>query len=533
MNNLNTTKTKHVILLSVLVGFLALIFTVSIDLKAGDSAIYFPFLKHFFTLPFSYDGVSVEHGATSTLWVIFNAPLFWLFGFENWMVVARLIGFTLVFTSAILIAKRICSRLALSYTAQVFTYLFSVVIVSLNVPLIMSVSALFETSFVIFVVTLALVYHDDEDCRPLVILAALLPLVRPDLAVLSAYIMIRLFYKRREQLFSLNSLMLAFIAVLPTIVVYGYLAIASGELVPSSVMSRVILIDSQGDYLERLIISAKALFFAWPVYLIALFFLASLYSAFKHKDTAPIILLIIFIGLFVISPPGNYVLRYSQLMSPLVIYLIVSAFAVGLIRINKTIYNIVIGAVLIVMGGIPIALYALMPGFDKYTFDELLLKDLAIEIEELSETYKIEYVNVAIYEVQAQFYLEGRAVSLDGVTGGEIFGFLKKEEPLSSFIVNNNINFLVINEAMNTRAEYNDTEIELLYIHHWNNPVGEIIKIDGICYMKVRENQQNFDLLPLDGLIYGDNIRVYSLTDANWGGHAVLWGSIYYIQECN
>ena len=60
--------------------------------QSGDASIYFTFIKNFFIKPFSFFPGDVSFGATSPLVVIFFAPIYSIFGSNNWIFIAKIIG---------------------------------------------------------------------------------------------------------------------------------------------------------------------------------------------------------------------------------------------------------------------------------------------------------------------------------------------------------------------------------------------------------------------------------------------------------
>ena len=175
----------------------------------GDPAIYFNFSKHFFSKPFSYfDGGQVLWGATGPLTVVVYA-----FSFGNWqvlnLIVCVLLGLTVSLLGRLGRIRILQSTLALiCFPALTFS--------SLN-----KFESLVWFPLLIFYMLSA--HRSWLRC----FLAGLLPLVRPELLVISLHEAFLTSHRKKP------------VIVVPLIVFWSYMFASTGTAIPTSIGERI------------------------------------------------------------------------------------------------------------------------------------------------------------------------------------------------------------------------------------------------------------------------------------------------------
>ena len=175
----------------------------------GDPAIYFNFSKHFFSRPFSYfDGGPVQWGATGPLTVVVYA-----LAFGNWHLLNLIACILIVFTLHLL------GRLGKLHVLQTTLLL-------LCFPALTFSSLNKFESLVWFPMLISFMLSGRNSLRRC-LLAGLLPLVRPELLLISLYQGFFATYRRK------------ILIVVPLIVFWSYMFATTGTAIPTSIGERL------------------------------------------------------------------------------------------------------------------------------------------------------------------------------------------------------------------------------------------------------------------------------------------------------
>lgn len=500
---------------------------------SGDAAIYLTFIRSFFTLPFSYQPGVVSFGATSPLHVAVHATVFSLVGGSMAMPVSRALN--LFFIAAGVAAVNLAIEGGLT------TLLVGCLLATLNADLFVTAAQLFETGLAVLLV--ACVYNAVR--RRYLLTAAtgcgLLYLVRPELIVsavaVDALIVCWLWRESRR-----SSVAAIVLLVVPMLVYHVYMWRWTGAWVPSSVYARAITaVENEAVWPERAAISVRALVQgAGLFYLFGIAAVAWAVASRARRDYAPEFALLAVVAVYVIVPPLGYASRYLLPTAPILIALVlrtgralagaVRTWLPALALSYASVAVAPIALVLIVAQAASAYPYRVHP---RYDYDTLLLKDLAGEMNAIAA----EGDGVLIYEVQAQYFLRARCISLDGIVGGQLLKVLARAESLAEFLDSHrDVRYLVTANAFNTRRLYAGTVFADLYAHDLESVVGDAMTSSTIRFTKIATNPVFSDpkyyreaaAAPFN---VARSIRVYGTWNPLWVEHSPLWNSVYRIDR--
>jgi hypothetical protein len=150
--------------------------------------------------------------------------------------------------------------------------------------------------------------------------------------------------------------------------------------------------------------------------------------------------------------------------------------------------------------------------------DKILLKDLADKLNPLLKKGD----KVLIYEIQAQFYLKGNCLSIDGLIGGQLKDVIRNKITYADFIRTNKVKYVVTNGDLCKKSFSKNTLLEKLYNYDLNSNICDTVTIEGIKLKKILVN----DYYNTTGSTFktnsGEVVRNYS---NEW----ILWDSVFEI----
>ncbi|MFM8179276.1 MAG: hypothetical protein ACKOAG_08840 [Candidatus Kapaibacterium sp.] len=482
----------------------------------GDSAIYFTFLKNFFSLPFAYQPHTVSYGATSPLFVLLMAPVHALGG-AAWLPIAKAVSIAFMLIGARLVIRTVAESPE--------EHLASWSLICLNAPLWFATSAVFETGLVVLALGLCAEAYRRSSLTLLVIFAGLFHVIRPELIIIGAVIQFAAWRARR---YSLRMAMTAAASYLPVIAYYAYIFAHTGSLMPSSVAGRAITaLENHAGWMRTSITTYQHLFLQ-PINIVYAILLLSVIvclvrSEARTKVKSPLALTLVFLLPFLLSPPLDYAARYFL---PATV-LLVPVF-LGTLRLVPTErYRTAVVALLAVLG---IAMSAAAyPVARRYDMDTLLLADLPAV---LTDSGVADRDTVLMYEVQAQYHLAPHVISADGIVGDGFLPFLVGKEAFAEAIARNRITYIVTMNAFSYRPIYKATPLASLYEHDLGAAVGDSVMLGKVIARKVATNPVFADparymMKAMPELNIGTAVRVFNATTPAWKGHHPLWNSVY------
>jgi hypothetical protein len=456
--------------------FLAILCAFLFEIKSGDASIYFTFFKNFFDLPFSYANGVVSYGATSPLHVLINALVHYYGG---------VLGLEIVNFSFLFLAVYIQSK---TLDRGFYAYFILLLLTLLNIPLLRSTAALFETSLAYLAISIMFYAFVKSRLKLLITTAALLPLIRPELMILSAFVFIQQFFASRERKTVIVTTII--LSSLPLLIYFVWMYIHTNTLIPASIEARALTAMELGDsYLERLIVTAKSLLTEKSNVIYGILGIGIVLAFFKKQMTWQESAFFILPALpFIISPPGYYIYRYL-LPATAIATLLTAKILTIFIEKHFTRHKFLVLVLTIVLIT-PTVFYKMNKESKRYDYDTLLLKPLA---EFLNSYITEKNAAVLIYEIQGQYYIKARCYSLDGIVGrGELLPFLRKEISLKDVLNKYSIKYIVTMNSFSYRKVFQGTALVSLYQHDLNSVIGDSISIEG---MTLKKNNLKSDFL--------------------------------------
>lgn len=519
-------KTKIFIYLLNLFPFLLLFFFLYSHKTRvhGDSSIYFTFIRDFFPVPFTF-GYQVKQGATSPLWVILNAIPYRFLKFEQWLAFATILNKILIFLAVILNVLLCVNDIDKSEQRAKTIIVYLVVLLYLSTySLFISSTQLYETSLTIFIIALSLFLLKVNRIKMGIFFSGLSILTRPELVLF--FLVVIYIVSDNWKSFSKNFLS----GISSPAIVYGYLFIMTGHLIPTSLQGRFIrsLENKDTSYWEKLLVTINDLLKNAPDLLIAMCLFLILLIPFcfflKTRDKTDKILFwnsILFIFLYLMFPPMSYAQRYLLIMVPLL-------FPWLAIRLSLYLKNLIPVAILLITTlFFPVISHFqwVCPDNYRFSFDRILGEDFSKVIQSLDIK---EQERILIYEIQFQFSTRAHLISSDGIVGGEIFPYLLNKENFERFIEQHNVKYIVTSNSYKYRDIYKNTLLYQLFEFDLNHPVNSKYETQNLVFSKITENpvRQNPELFRIK-----EGMLVYAPTDTLWKHHSLLWNAIYKVER--
>jgi hypothetical protein len=481
--------------------------------KEGDADVYFSYFKNFFDLPFSHAPGVVAFGASGPLHVALNAPL------------QAILGSHFVGASQILAALLLAGSVWWLWRARPLEPVYLLVLallVTFDIPLVLSSSELYETALA--VAALSLLYYALARERVVLatVTAGLLHLIRPELALVTAVTYVYLFVRSDRRL---RYLAIAAAASLPVVLYYGYMLAQTGGVVPSSVFARVQQArETDMSWASSMWHSFGKDFLSdqhnsiYPLGGVAV--VLALFRLGWRTIRLELMLLVACLVPFVVQPPLGYTARYLVIATPFL-----SIVAVRVLRSFHVRLLVAVACAVLALGSIVELHKATATNLD---YDTLLLRDLAGRLHPLSRGGD----RVLLYEIQGQYYLHREGISADGIVGTQMHRALLGDESWSTAVRRHRIRFVVTVDAFAYRRVYEGTLLARLYAHDLTHPVGSKFRADGLTLTKVLTNPQFadpglYDIKEADDLNFGRTERVYGAGKPAWRGLYPMWNSVY------
>lgn len=500
---------------------------------SGDASIYFTYFKNFLDLPFSYQEGVVSHGASSPLHVVVFGLVYALFG-EYWLSAAKAINFGFVFVAMILLQR------GLRLPVVLFPLLVSLV-ASFSV-LMTATAELFEVGLVVLSISTLYVLLKQDRRMESVVVAGLLHLVRPELILIT-------FAVYAVYLFKFKEIRLLKTMLLMGLVVFGfyaYMALNGAGWIPSSVVARALKASEDHlSWMENVYQSARLLLVnrADPyLFCFTVFFIyVGLVISRKQFPLCEVLIVIPVLGLYIIFPPGVYVLRYLIPAVPVISFLSVWGVGEAFSKLEESIKHRFSfpekirgfagwkGVLSTALALVWIFLYAPWNrGFYRVTQEEILLPQLAQVVNQVAQPED----RVLVYEIQCQFYMKAQAIGMT-VIGKQALDFLQGKESFEDFLKREHIRYVVTMNSFNYRRIYDHTSLVDMYAHDLSNPVGSSLKVNGITYTKIATNpdfadSKRYQIQTFAPMNYDSQLRVYGPNSHRAGTH-LTWNSIYRI----
>lgn len=480
---------------------------------AGDAAIYFTYIRNFFSLPFSFQPGTVSFGATAPLHVVVHAPLALIAG-NHWLLAGQIANWLFVIVGIVVLSR--------SLAGDSRSLLLTAALTLLNIGFLISVSQLYETGLTFLAVAVlygALKSRQDEAA---LLLAGLLYLLRPELLLVTAAVdgFILLRSERRPRTIGLAALSLA-----PAAAYHLYMFSQTGQWLPSSVCARAIAsTEEQRPWGAQCLATLGTLRSITGIsYLLGLAALAwAVVRGQARRYAAELLIVIPILLLYLVVPPRQHLLRYWIPILP--------ALVAAAVRFVDEERGLRVSRWALSIGLVTLHLYSFVTHWrhPKYDYDTLLLRDLAEQLNPLAAPED----RVLLYEMQGQCLLNACCLSLDGIVGNQLLPALTGRERFEDVLRKQRVKFVVTANALNYRRVYRGTLMEQLYLHDLTSQVSDTVTAGGLAFRKILTNRAFADPAcyreaSRPDLNVGATVRLYGPWNRLWEGHPPMWNSVY------
>tara|TARA_B100000989_G_scaffold298662_1_gene288995 strand:- start:565 stop:2157 length:1593 start_codon:yes stop_codon:yes gene_type:complete len=453
-NNISYKPGIWVIVSFIVFIFIFLLYFINtIELIEGDPAIYLSFAKYFFKKPFSFGDLErVSFGATSPVYLLIISTIYALFSLDNFLVVLKLINSLFYFLSIFFTWKSV--ELVLNNWTQrdqeqrffSRSETFSLVCLSnlVFINLIDNSFRLFETAFVCFFVSLLIYIFLNKKILLLAFVGSIAYLVRPEVCIIYFFLFfLSIFIFHRREIRGQFFLVLLFLSVAPTFLYHAYMFAHLGEILPSSVLSRSSRV-SDYSILSSNWIQIRAnpqlyLVLIWTLWLFLDYFLIKKKSLrdgqFRVLNVVNFFVCTLFVIVLIFSKSNSA--RYIEFLIPFIAFGLVIHLPALKTKLNNPKKKILL--TFISLAVFFSTFKYLYPEYsDQSNLTNRLSPDLAKEFTKISP----DGAKIAMYEIQTQYFLDRKVISLDSRVGREMYLFISGHEQLIEALQRNKIEYL-------------------------------------------------------------------------------------------
>jgi hypothetical protein len=433
-----------------------------------EAAIYFTFIKNFFRLPFSFQPDTVSFGATSPLHVMLHAPVYAMFG-SAWLAVSKFVNLVLVAFGMVLINRAL--------KGGTKTILLISLLVAMSTALLVSTSQLFESGLAFFM--LAWLYHDLSGLRygRATLIAGSLYLVRPELIVITAAAMAYCIVQSQA---SRRSIIFAVVSLLPAAAYHIYMLAATGSILPASAFTPIITyIQDPSSWLARVGGTLAALWSPSGLIYIAcaVVILLLLTEWSLPRYSREMLLIAPLVGLYMLFPPQEEIVRYLVPIVPILIALVVRYVQQDV----KAQYSVRALIMVLIMAHA----YGSVAHFRQPTpdYNAALATDLSTKLKRVAP----KHARVLLWDVQSQYHMDGACLSLSSAVGNDMVDVYLRRTSAEDFFADQNVDYLVTGDAL-AQAPFAETMFERIHRHDRSSDVGDTVMAGGFALEKVISN---------------------------------------------
>lgn len=296
----------------------------------GDPAIFFSFCKHFWQSPFSF-GIPgrVCFGATSPFYVIIGAILHLSGNVMIFFYSLKIVALLMIFTSIYLLSIIILRIFNIDQNKKWYIVLLASFCYFFNSHLFYNSTFLYESFLVIFYISFLLYLYFTSQKLITIIIASISYLIRPEIVVIQIIIVcIYIFHDLKKRNY-LSILFIILISLVPTVTYHLYMYHHTGLLIPTSITSRharygVNLFDIK-SHLILMVKNYKYFFISLPL-AILLSFLAVIKRKIKINNFILFIIpLLTAVAIFLKNGSIHLPVRYFDFSIPFIIIILVSS----------------------------------------------------------------------------------------------------------------------------------------------------------------------------------------------------------------
>lgn len=472
--------TKYFIILVFLVYFL-----LNINIIEGDPTILLAFTKHFFESPFSFGSPErITFGATSPVFLVLTAVFYKVFTLKYFLIPFKLFNIFLLIIAIINFRKILFilnERLKLNLNhrnieSSIFIFLgINFFIFDEGIRIYESFVSFFFISYVLLLLV------KEKNIISLVLFSGLGYLIRPELLPIQFLVYLYVLYKLRSK-----GIIYILLSTIPIILYHSYMYYHTNEIIPDTVVSRSIRFYDVELWKSYFIIVYKS-----PEVLLTFLLsgLTALYFISKNKWKSKYIIVF-----FIFLAMASYIILFKKSFSARYLtipFLICAPITILYISSLKRYRFILIAAICFILAN-----KFLNPMYpNNSTIENRLAEKFAEKINAIIPKSE----KIAIYEIEIQYFINSRVVSMDGRVGPEFLPMLARKENFVQVLEKNNINYFSIDNMISS-ALRNDKFIGYLYKNTDTFKTNDTIKIDGKKFIKIFDK----DDAPEEYKMYGD-----------------------------
>ena len=315
------------------------------------------------------------------------------------------------------------------------------------------------------------------------------------------------------------------------------------QIIPSSLIGRAFTaVEDDKSWFNSLAYSLQYISTGYgrPIYILtSIIFIFTLIKNELKFHKLELIIVSPIIILYILNPPDIYMGRYLlPITSIATIYVMKFFVSNDYLILKKEWLKKFILPIFSIFSLISINIFTNLKSnalsLKRYDMSSNLLNDLAIKLNKISS----EKDSILIYEVQSQYYLKAKCISIDGILGNEFHPFLKGEKNVEEIIdADNSIKYVVTMNSLNYRKLFDKTILLDLYKHDLNNEIGSQLITNNFTYTKIItnpyfDNPEFYYEAKAKNLNHGKTLRkLNNKASSSWKDSYPIWNSVYKINK--
>lgn len=470
---LQTNKFKILLILSVITLLIKNFFVIE-----GDPSIYLTFSKTFFESPFSFGQLDrISFGATSPVFLTIISFFHNLFGLDFFLIPFKFFYILIIFPLTIFFLSKLTF-----FQSNTFTNKFEKISIFLllNFYLLENGIVLYESFLIAFYISIIFILYQSNKYNLFILFGGLAYLIRPELILIN-FISLYLVFKDKK-LF-----LLLILSTLPSISYHLYMYSYTGEIIPTSVLSRSVRFSDQKIIMSYISIIRNDPYIVFQLFIIffgALSFIKNSNNLIKISGIFGLIGVILFFSTKMFQ--ARYFESFALLSMPITVYFLEK-------KILKK-FN-----VLLFIFCCSILLFKIFN--PAYSFESTLNNRLSRHFSNKINSIISEDDKILIYEIQNQYFLKSKVISLDSRVGSEAMELMKGNENLPQLMRTENIKYISIDKNISSLLK-KDNYIRVLSDSSDSLEIGNRITINNSTFQKIFDKDDSTEKFKMYGDIF-------------------------------
>lgn len=470
---LKTNKFKTLLIFSLITLSIKNFFVIE-----GDPSIYLTFSKTFFESPFSFGQLdNINFGATSPVFLIIISIFHDLFGLDFFLIPFKFFYILVIFPLTIFFLSKLTF-----FQSNNFNNKFEKISVFLllNFYLLENGIVLYESFLIAFYISIVFLLYQSKKFNLFILFGGLAYLIRPELVLIN-FISLYLAFKDKKLFF------LLILSLLPSISYHLYMYNHTGEIIPTSVLSRSIRFSDQSiitSYISIIKNDPYIVFQLFVIFFGALSLIKNSNNLIKISGVFGLIGVILFFSTKMFQP--RYFESFALMSMPLTVFFL-----------EKKILKKFNGLLFVFCFSI-LMYKTINPA---YSFESTLNNRLSKHFSNKINSIISEDDKILIYEIQNQYFLKSKVISLDSRVGSEAMELMKGNENLSQLMRTENIKYISIDKNISSLLK-KDEYIRVLYDSSDLLKVGDRVTINNSIFQKIFDKDDSSEKFKMYGDIY-------------------------------